>query len=169
MANTYIQIGSTITAGAGGTSSVSFTSIPQTYTDLVIKFSSRNSDSSVRIRFNSATTGYSETLIYGSGTTAASTNTSAQTSLVWGVSNNTSTLANTFSSGEIYIPNYTAAINKFILMDSVTEANTAAADQYMDAGLWSNTAAITQIDLFGTGSPHFIQYSSFSLYGILKS
>lgn len=169
MANTYVQIGSTITAGAGGTSSVSFTSIPQTYTDLVIKFSSRNSDSSVRVRFNGTTTGYSERLIYGSGTAAASTNTSVQTSLVWGVSNNTSTAAGTFSSGEIYIPNYTAATAKCISMDSVTEANTTAADIYMDAGFWNNTAAITQIDLFGTGSPHFVQYSSFSLYGILKS
>ena len=45
MANTFEQI-TTVTVGSGGASSIDFTSIPQTYTDLVIKTSARNTSTS---------------------------------------------------------------------------------------------------------------------------
>jgi hypothetical protein len=44
MANTYIQIGSTVTVGAGGSTTITFSSIPATYTDLILKFSLRLRD-----------------------------------------------------------------------------------------------------------------------------
>ena len=73
----------TVTVGAGGAASIEFTSIPQTYTDLVIVCSARNSSSSgidMGMRFNGNTgTNYSYRSVYGSGSTASSGSASSET------------------------------------------------------------------------------------------
>lgn len=170
MANTYVQIGSTVTVGAGGASSIDFSSIPATYTDLVLKISTRvNQIVGSYLQFNGSASGYSERLLYGTGSSAASANTSG-TILNWGfLTNTSSTTANTFSNSELYIPNYAGSTNKSISSDSVTENNATASDIYVNAGLWSNTAAINRITLYPSGSAVFVQYSTASLYGIKNS
>ncbi len=77
-------------------------------------------------------------------------------------------MPNTFANGEIYIPNYTASVNKSVSIDSVTENNATSAIAALDAGLWANTAAITSINLNGNNG-NFVQYSTAYLYGIVKS
>ena len=148
MAKNYVLL-ETVTVGAAGAASVTFNNIPQSgYTDLVVKFSARGDTTGgggVSFRFNGATTGYSERLLYGTGTSALSANTSSQTALVWGLSDASGSTANTFSNGELYVPNYTSSNYKSVAIDSVDENNATAANIYMDAGLWSNTAAITSI------------------------
>ena len=73
---TFIKIAS-VTVGSGGATSMSFTSIPNTYTDLVIKISARGTDNSSNgwnqgaITFNSSTTGYSSKLLLGRGDLSA--------------------------------------------------------------------------------------------------
>jgi hypothetical protein len=71
--------------------------------------------------------------------------------------------ASSFSSGEIYIPNYAGSTNKSYSIDSVTEQNATGALAELIAGLWSQTAAITQITL---SSSNFQQYSTAYLYGV---
>jgi hypothetical protein len=170
MPTTFTKIAS-VTA-AGGSSTISFTSIPSTYTDLVIKVSARATYAAnfqdINIRFNGSTSGYSSRLLQGDGSAATSAN-NASSALVWGANSvSANATANTFSNGEVYIPNYTSANNKSISTDAVTENNASSAYIQVAAGLWSNTAAITSIEMY-LGAGNYVQYSTFTLYGISKS
>jgi len=160
------------TVGAGGASSINFTSIPSTYTDLTIKYSLRSSSTTddylgVKLSLNSSTTSFTIRQLYGTGTTASSANYS--TNNPSGYMQAGLTTASTFASGDIYIPNYLVSQNKFFSTDSVAENNAATANFLsLLAGLWSNTAAITSISLTpATGN--FVQYSTAVLYGIKNS
>lgn len=170
MPNTYTLIASS-TVGSGGTANITFSSIPQTYTDLVIKYSLRNGLAStfdnVQLTFNSSTSGYSDRLVYGNGSSALSANRSGS-EMQYLYQDAANATANTFANGEIYIPNYTASINKSVSIDSVTENSATSAIAALDAGLWANTAAITSINLNGNNG-NFVQHSTVYLYGIIKS
>ena len=162
---TYTQIGTAITVGSGGAANIDFTSIPSTYTDLVLKLSLRQSSTSIgyaTIKFNGSSTGFTYRSLEGSGSTAASFNGSIGAIGVIDPSNYT---ASTFSSFDIYIPNYAGSTNKSYSADAVSENNATTAYADLIAGLWSNTAAINQItvqDLSG----NLVQYSTAYLYGV---
>jgi hypothetical protein len=145
--------------------SVTFANIPQTgYTDLKIVTSTRSTftDTPVAVKFNSVTTGYSWRRIYGSGSAASSQSGSDNYFMYQNISSQT---ANTFGSGELYIPNYTGNQAKSCSFDSLNENNATAADMFMLAGLNTMTDAITAITFTPlTGS--FVANSTFSLYGI---
>ena len=165
MANTYKKIAS-VTVGAGGASSIDFTSIPATYTDLVVKVSARDTTANGEfyLRFNSSTTNYSDKWLYGTGSSASST-TNTKIDLFLASSGYT---ANTFGSTDIYIPNYRSSNYKSTSADSVQENNATASYALLDAGLWSDTSAITSVNLIPAGGT-FAQYSSATLYGIKSS
>jgi hypothetical protein len=171
MPNTYTLIASN-TVGSGGVATVTFSSIPSTYTDLLVKMSGRGSGTNsneVRLTFNSNTSGYSNKTLYGSGTTAGSF--SFGTAYAYcGEIAAANVTASTFSNAEIYIPNYASANYKSLSLDSVSENNSATNNQlHLIAGLWSNTAAITSITLGMDGAFVYNQYSTFYLYGISKT
>lgn len=169
MANTYKLISSS-TVGSGGTASFTFSSIPDTYTDLVVKASLRTSGAvgSYRATFNGSATGYSERLLYGDGSSVGSASASSGTYINWIF--NTTSGTSIFANCEFYIPNYASANKKTILADIVTENTGGGAQQYVEAALWDNTAAITSITLTMQGtSPLFAEYSTFYLYGIKNS
>lgn len=167
MANTYTLISSS-TVGAGGAATITFSSIPSTYTDLLVKVSARttyatNADLGY-IRFNSSTTGYSIKRLQGNGSIAYS---AGGTEILFR-NTGASDTASTFGNSELYIPNYTSSANKSVSVDSVSENNGTTAEALLGAGLWSNTAAITQITLYPNNG-NWAQYSTAYLYGILKS
>ena len=182
MANTYTLIASS-TVGSGGVSSIDFTSISGTYTDLKVVFSGRTDGvSQLRdyflIRFNSSTSGYSRRWLYGYDSSATGSGSATSESYGFaGTTNGPDSTASTFGNAEIYIPNYTStSINKSYSVDAVTENNSSTTWMVnFTAGLWSNTAAITSITLFPAGgnvsSPtgKFLQYSTAYLYGIKNS
>jgi hypothetical protein len=165
MANTYTLIASS-TVGAGGASSIDFTSIPSTFTDLLVKFSGRTNASAlyetVTIKFNNNSSSYSQKLLYGNGSSALSAG-DAFLSYQWAVSANAT--ASTFNNAEIYVPNYAGSTNKSVSVDSVSENNATGAIASLNAGLWSNTSAINQITLT-PASGSFVQYSTAYLYGV---
>jgi hypothetical protein len=147
--------------------SIEFTSIPQTYTDLVVVCSLRGDQNSnggfTNIGFNSSTSNFSTRFLQGSGSGAESG------TGVRGIGylNNAFHTSNTFDSTTVYIPNYTGSTNKSFSADSVVENNATLGWQFIVAGLWSNTAAITSIQITpNTGN--FIAGSIISLYGVLK-
>ena len=171
MANTYVAI-ATVTVGSGGAAQIEFTSIPQTYTDLVIKLSSRSTyndySDNVMLKFNSNSSNYSERTLYNVAGTAGSANQNTNGRLdFWHTSAATAT-ASTFGSAEIYVPNYTSSNNKSVSMDTTTENNSTSVVQVLEAGLWSNSAAITSVYLAPV-SGNFVQYSTAILYGIKNS
>jgi hypothetical protein len=174
MADTFVKIAS-VAVGAGGASTLGFTSIPSSYTDLCVKISARGTVNAggtdhwidTSIGFNGAGSNVSITnrVLYGLGNTAGST---SGTTTSGGATTAADATASTFSNTEIYIPNYAGSANKSFSIDIVTEDNQTKSLAFLLAGLWSNTAAITSITLYpATGN--FAQYSTATLYGILKA
>jgi len=165
MANTMTLI-SSVTVGSGGAASIDFSSIPSTYTDLVIKMSLRDNraatGNATKITFNTSGGTYSGKYIEGTGssvTSATDTN---------GVADEVaaSSTANTFANAEIYIPNYAGSNQKSLSADSVNENNASNANSALYATLWNQTAAITSIKLEPVISASFVQYSTAYLYGV---
>jgi hypothetical protein len=148
------------------TASITFTDIPQTYTDLKLVMSVRDTITSTGnawvafdIYFNGSNTGISGKHLFGTGSSAASN------SVAYGYANEGSTTSNTFSNNEIYIPNYTSANYKSYSAEQVTENNAIAALSSLIAGLWSSTSAITSLTCSALGTA-FAANSTFYLYGI---
>ncbi len=165
----------TQTVGSGGAATVTFNSIPQTFTDLQLVTSSRmsgNTSGNYGIRFNAdSTNSYSWTYLQGNGASAVSGRLSSAslTELVAGQINGTETTANTFASSNIYIANYTGSNYKQVISDASREDNSSTAIDIMDASLWLKTAAITSLTIRPyAGNGTFVQYSTFTLYGITK-
>ena len=171
MPNTFTLI-QAVTVGSGGSADITFSSIPGTYTDLVVKFSGRTTTGSFpdgRLQFNNDTgSNYNWRNLYGSGSAAGSNNGGTTTSIAFGTLVGSSETANTFTSSEIYIPNYAGSTQKSVSSDSVTENNATTAYMAILAGLWTSTSAITSIKLT-TSATAFAQYSTAYLYGIVKS
>ena len=169
MANTYSLIASN-TVGATSVASVTFSSIPSTYTDLVIKLSTRGDRSATNaeyfVKFNTSSANFTYKLLQGNATAAATS--SGSTGLA-GVSDAATNTASVFANSEMYIPNYAGSTNKSYSIDSVEENNTTSSPAlytYLIAGLWSNTAAISTIELYPESATNWVQYSTFYLYGI---
>lgn len=163
MANTYIAIATT-TVGSGGAASITFSTIPSTYTDLVIKYSTRATSSGtdwITVSFNTGGT-YSYIYLLGTGSSAVNGTFRAA------INQNSTFTASTFANGEVYIPNYTGSNSKSFSADSVNENNATEAYSALGAGLWSGTAAITDITLATDNGTNLAQYSTATLYGIKK-
>ena len=176
MPNTFELIASS-TVGSGGAADITFSSIPGTYTDLLIKTSARSNRAAatadnILLQFNGSTASvYSLRYLEGNGSSASSASVSSSTSLIAAYTNAGSTTANTFDNNEIYIPNYTSTTTaKSVSSDSVVETNATLAFTYLAASLWNpaTQAAITSIKLFPQVGSLFNQYSTAYLYGIKK-
>jgi hypothetical protein len=172
---TYKKIAS-VTVGSGGAASIDFTSIPSTFTDLCLELSLRGDFASTitygLIEFNNSSSNLSGRLLAGEG--SGSPYSGAYASNVWTIGTGSNATASTFSSVEVYIPNYTASANKSVSIDAVSENNATAASAYLYAGLWSNTAVINRITIHAADSSfaknkNWVQHSTATLYGISNS
>lgn len=168
MANTYKLI-SSITVGSGGASSMEFTNIPQTYTDLLLKVTGRTNKgdlyNDLSIRFNGSSADFSTLGFVSTGSGKATFTT---TSPYVGSVNDTggSGGSNIFSSNDIYIFNYRGSNLKSVSADSAVERNNTGNDEKgLYSTLWSQNAAITTITLVSAGYT-LSQYSTACLYGI---
>lgn len=165
MSQTLIQ---TVAVGAGGAASVDFTSIPATYTDLMLTYSLRTTQAtvstSIALTFNGSGSNFSMRGFYGNGSSA----TTFTGTTYGGESDGANATASTFSNNVLYIPNYSGNTNKSYSIDSTTESNSGTVIQMLVAGLWSQTTAINAISLVAA-SGTFVEYSSASLYGIKRT
>ena len=166
MANTFELI-SSYTA-TGSVSSIEFTSIPQTYTDLAIFLSGRADASYGQAYYETylivnGVSGSGRDL-YGNGTSAASA-TSGEIR-IWGVPSSGAT-SNTFSNAWIYIPNYASTSTyKSISIDSVSENNATASMAALTASIYSSNTAITSLGLNPYDTGNFVTNSTAYLYGV---
>ena len=171
MANTYIKIAS-VTVGVAGAASMDFTSIPATYTDLLVKISARTLNAAINdnvsIRPNGATTSRTARRLYGGGASAVS---DSITDITVGNIAGSLATASSFGNAEFYLPNYASTtINKSFSNDGVNESNVATTVySSLVAGLWSSTAAVTSLNLYSESGSNFVQYSTATLYGIKNS
>jgi len=153
---------------------VTFSSIPSGYTDLVLRSSTRgsqvNANTNMYIQFNGNTSAiYSWTYLDATGTSASSAGLSGDTQLRANKTTADNATANTFSSYELYIPSYTVSQNKQMSSINAQENNTTAnGDWYIDArsNLYRSSAAISSVT-FSLASGNFMIGSSFYLYGLL--
>ena len=172
MANTYTLISSNVLASSAA--SVTFSSIPSTYTDLVLRFSTRSDDAIVRSPFyvtvnGLTTTIYSYTQMTGIGAATASGRATSTTAWDYQGDGSTAT-ASTFRSAEIYIPNYAGTTQKPVSGNFVAENNSATSNVVAaQAGLANLTSAITSISFVNQSTFNFVTGSSFYLYGIKNS
>ncbi len=159
---------------ASSQASITFSSIPQTYTDLVLVWSTRTSrtgdiNADIALRFNGSTSGYNLRSLLGTGSSAVSrTNPVGTTGINDVLAPASSTTANTFGSGMAYIPNYTSSTAKSVSIDVTNENNATSNYTQIIAGTWSGTDPITSVSLTDLNSANFVQYSSATLYGVLK-
>jgi hypothetical protein len=148
------------TTASGSVSSITFSTISGSYTDLVIIVNggTAGSDNSMLVRFNSDTGGnYSYTAIDGNGSSATSfreSNTSEPQAGSLSTGNNTSL---------INIMNYS---NTTTYKTYVARGNAPAHRVRAFVGLWRNTAAITSVTIFNNAASNFTNVTTFTLYGI---
>jgi hypothetical protein len=162
---TYTLIQPAVVVGSGGQTSITFSSIPSTYTDLVLKLSARNNGVQYfgQVYFNGNTSNYSRRSLFGDGASSGSGAFSNEFTLV----NNPSTYtASTFGNFEIYIPNYAGSANKSFSIDAVTENNATTSYAFLYAGLWANTSAITSITMVPFSPDQFVEHTTAYLYGV---
>ena len=156
----------TTTVGAGGSSSVTFSSIPSTYTHLQLRIfaSPTASGPNFNIRFNSDSgTNYAQHQIYGTGATVGANSNTAQNK---GYLVSSATSSTYYSAAITDILDYTNT-NKYKTVRSLGgwDTNSTSDEINFRSVLWLNTSAISTITLL-PDSGNFAQYSSFALYGI---
>ena len=158
MPTTYEPIESKILGVA--TASVTFSSVPATYTDLILVFNGTSaSTQSMELRFNGdMATNYSATRLYGDGTSAVSDRSSTSDVMLVG------NLYTSQTANIIQVMNYANATTfKTVLCRS----NNAGAQVSARVGLWRKTPeAITTIFLRPAGGANFSIGCEFTLYGI---
>jgi hypothetical protein len=176
MANTYVLLSSTTLASAAA--SITFSSIPQTYTDLELKIvgrSTRSGSTSSNYQFtlNSFTT-YSYTALVGTAQPPyiANPRYTAQPAMSVGFMPAGQATANVFGSAQLYIPNYSvSSVKQLQFKSSFTDV--ISGSNYMgmerDAILISDTTPISSINFASGASYTFAAGSSFYLYGIKNS
>lgn len=159
---------SSVTVGAGGAANIQFTSIPGTYTDLVLLVSVRSgvSNDTLFLRVNGSTAATESRFLEGNGA-SVSTNFSTTNTFVRFGTITSGASASSFSSASVYLPNYTGSAQKTIGTDYVSENAGTTAYQTLVAGKFPITAAITSLLISNTGGS-LAQYSSAYLYGITK-
>jgi len=163
MANTFELIASY--TASGSVASIDFTSIPSTYTDLVLIVNGALPASSglyaIGLEFNGDTTtsNYSYTRLQGNGTSATSNRASSDTAIGF--------IAETASMDVIQIMNYS---NTSTYKTTLSRASSSYASDGRTAAyvsLWRNTAAINRIDI--KSSVNYTSATTFTLYGILSA
>jgi hypothetical protein len=169
MANTFTLI-SSVTVGTA-VETLTIDSIPQTYTDLKLVISLRNTLNGDYwfggLKFNNSSSNFTVKVLQAEGSSVSSQ--SLSQGGVFG--NGPTSTSNTFSNVEIYIPNYTSANYKSYSIDSVAENNATGSILAIHAGLWSDTSAITSLTIYPAyyGTSNIVANTTAYLYGISNS
>jgi hypothetical protein len=172
MALTHTLISSTVISSSPPMT-VTLSSIPQTYTDLVLVGSVRDIAEMQTIlglnaRINSANTGYFWTNIRGTGGASFTSNSDGSYAEIGSLLASSAT-ANTFTSFELYFPSYATAQSKpFSMFSSSVNTNSAnGLFTFISSNRNTSTSAMSSITFYSTSG--FAIGSSFYLYGIKNS
>ena len=161
----------TVTVGSGGSSSVSFTSIPSTYKHLQIRAIARlnaagtNGSGIMTYNSDTNTNNYTYHEIVGNGASASAYGSAADSNQLIAFTANSSLTGN-FGAVVTDILDYANA-NKYKTMRNFGGYDNNGSGQIrLNSGLWMNTAAISSITLTPNVGTGFVEYSQFALYGI---
>lgn len=168
--NTYKSI-ATQTLGSAA-ASVTFSSIPSTYTDLVLIANIKHSFGTTGdvivdgLQFNNDTgTNYSKTNLQGNGTTAASDRGSNTTGISYVATRSSESY---FATNVINIMNYANTTTfKTVLLRGA--GNSTSVGTNAQVGLYRSTSAISTVTINATSTFTILAGSTFSLYGVLNA
>jgi len=170
---TYQLIASNVLSTAAA--SVTFSAIPSTYTDLVLRATSRctraSASDTLVVSINGTSANNTYTSILGDGNAPLSSRDQFGASKAYlGAINGSTSTSNTFASTEWYLPNYAGSTNKPSSSASVFEQNITSGNVYVQAiaNLYSDTTAISSLTISARSS-NLDSGSSFYLYGVKNS
>jgi hypothetical protein len=158
MPATYDKIATA--SGTGSAGDITFTSIPGTYTDLVLVaniFTTANANETLRVNGDSGGN-YSTTVLYGNGTSALSTRGSNNNAMTFQTD-----LFSTSSIAAMTVFNFMNYSNTTTNKTVISRSNKGNQSTETHVNLWRNTAAITSITIAGAT---FTTDAKFTLYGI---
>lgn len=173
LAGSYESI-ATFTVGAGGSSSISFSSIPSTYKSLQIRAISRGAGTgtvALKMQFNSDTTSgnyYSYHELYGTGSAVAASAYGASGGIQLELFPTSSATSGVFGAMLFDLIDYTSTNKNKVTRATVGYDNNGSGYVFFMSGMWmpSTPAAINSIQISHMDSSNFAQYSQFALYGI---
>ena len=156
--STYTPIATA--TGTGSSNTITFSSIPSTYTDLVVVAQMQaNSNDYVNFRINNDTgSNYSNTQVYGTGSSAGSARASSQTSVLWEAIPSSPNVINSI----IHFQNYS---NATTYKTALLRSNDANSVVRAIVTLWRSTSAINRLDFYNNTNS-FTTATTFTLYGI---
>ena len=160
----------TVTVGAGGQTTATFTSIPSTYKHLQLRCTARGTNAGSQVggylRINSDSgTNYSNHFLDGNGSSASAGAYTSETRFIFGQFAAATASSNFFGVGVLDILDY-ANTNKNKTGRCLTGTDqNGSGDIVLTSSLWMNTAAVNRLDITPTNGD-WVQYSSFALYGI---
>lgn len=173
MANTYKLIAKSILSS--GTSNVSFSSIPATYTDLHLLITARtnyavDNQDPIKITINGNSSAYYDAAIYDyqAGSMYATVNTANAHFLSFS-SQTQNNPSNYFALIDIYFPNYSSTSYGKVAQSYFATNNTNLSNVFIlgsQAFYHNTTSAISTISLTPQNGTNFVTNSSFYLYGI---
>jgi hypothetical protein len=165
MAVTYEPIATPQTVSGSATNTITFSSIPGTYTDIVAVINvgaTSGSSTGFGMRFNSdSATNYSDQRLNGDGSSASATRSTSQDRILQ-FSNALPETASIYSPTITHVFNYA---NATTYKSCLTRCNSAATGIQIITGTWRSTSAITSITFY-TFAGNFSSGSTFALYGI---
>ena len=159
----------TVTVGSGGQSTISFSSIPSTYTHLQIRSAAKSTSTgqAARLTFNSDTnSNYANHYLFSNGSSApyAGGESSVTRVNIYAFYADNS-VSNVFGPAIVDILDYTNTNKNKVTRCLSGFDQTTAGNLGFQSGLWMNTSAITSITL-APQNGNWAQHSSFALYGI---
>jgi hypothetical protein len=161
----------TTTVGAGGVSSITFSSIPSTYQHLQVRMIARTNrgvaGEFLKVVFNSDTSSiYTTHQLWGDGTSALAFANTGQAFTNINRFTGSPAAANVFGSAYMDILDYTNTNKNKTIRTLGGYDDNSTGEMYFCSGLWQSTAAINSITISPGGGTTLNQYSSFALYGI---
>jgi len=159
--------------GTGSSGTITFSSIPSTYSALQIRMITNNNSGnfSLRLRFNGDTgTNYAHHVLEGGGSSAYAYGAASANAIFYvgsGIGGSGSG-SNYFGASIIDIHDYASTTkNKTVRTFNGFDTNGGVDSQLvrLTSGLWMNTAAINSISILDV-SANFTTTSTFALYGI---
>jgi hypothetical protein len=161
----------TVTVGAGGASSIDFTSIPGTYQHLQIRWTARSARAATEdftiIRVNGDSgSNYAEHRLVGDGSSATAVSGTSLTYVALDICPAASATSSVFSGGVCDILDYVSTSKNTTFRSFGSHDRNGAGQVRLYSGLWMNTNAITSIKLLTFFGSNFTQHTTAALYGI---
>jgi hypothetical protein len=157
--------------GTGSSGTITFSSIPSTYTHLQIRYLGRNARAvtgdTLRMTFNSDSgSNYAYHALYGGGTTTEAFGSASLAYAPVGYVAGASAAANIMGVGVVDILDYANTSKNKTFRSLHGEDFNGSGDLAIFSGLWMNTTAISSITIVGGTGANFTTTTNFALYGI---